>query len=149
MFPYIPRPDLEGQGSWQEFVVAPAQDVFPIPDSVSDHTAAQFYVNPWSSNTFASVREGNHLFQLYISSNATDVMSENKSANLLVCVSICSSGDAKGTRSAEGGLHNPVGRCFHARPHDHPSSSPLRIQGTSLETKFRNSIIMPHVNLYG
>ena len=48
--PYIPRPDLAGRRSWQEFVVAPAQDVFPIPDSVSDHTAAQFYVNPWSSN---------------------------------------------------------------------------------------------------
>ncbi|KAG0587964.1 hypothetical protein KC19_2G205200 [Ceratodon purpureus] len=57
VFPYIPRPDLEGQGSWQEFVVAPAQDVFPIPDSVSDHTAAQFYVNPWS--TLAMLRELN------------------------------------------------------------------------------------------
>ncbi|XP_024373971.1 uncharacterized protein [Physcomitrium patens] len=57
VFPYIPRPDLVGQGSWQEFVVAPAQDVFPIPDCVSDDLASQFYVNPWSA--LAMLRELN------------------------------------------------------------------------------------------
>lgn len=48
VFPYIPRPDLAGQGSWQEYLVVPAQGVFLIPDSISDHTASQFMVNPWS-----------------------------------------------------------------------------------------------------
>jgi NADPH2:quinone reductase len=33
-------------GTWQEFVVAPAAQVIPVPDAVSDQTAAQFVVNP-------------------------------------------------------------------------------------------------------
>ena len=33
-------------GTWQEFVVAPAERVMPVPDSVTDQTAAQFVVNP-------------------------------------------------------------------------------------------------------
>lgn len=33
-------------GTWQEFVVAPAAQLIPIPDAVSDQTAAQFVVNP-------------------------------------------------------------------------------------------------------
>ena len=33
-------------GTWAEFVVVPAERVIPVPDSVSDQTAAQFVVNP-------------------------------------------------------------------------------------------------------
>ena len=33
-------------GTWAEFVVAPAERVIPVPDSVDDRTAAQFVVNP-------------------------------------------------------------------------------------------------------
>jgi NADPH:quinone reductase-like Zn-dependent oxidoreductase len=33
-------------GTWQEYLVAGAAQVIPVPDSVSDQTAAQFVVNP-------------------------------------------------------------------------------------------------------
>ncbi|HEX8336818.1 MAG TPA: zinc-dependent alcohol dehydrogenase family protein [Pyrinomonadaceae bacterium] len=33
-------------GTWAEFVVAPAAQLIPVPDAVSDQTAAQFVVNP-------------------------------------------------------------------------------------------------------
>ena len=33
-------------GTWQEFVVADSTQLIPLPDSVSDQTAAQFVVNP-------------------------------------------------------------------------------------------------------
>lgn len=34
------------QGTWQEYVVARAAQLIPVPDSISDQTAAQFVVNP-------------------------------------------------------------------------------------------------------
>jgi NADPH:quinone reductase-like Zn-dependent oxidoreductase len=37
---------ISGQGSWQEYVCIPDTSVLPIPDSVSDASAAQFVVNP-------------------------------------------------------------------------------------------------------
>lgn len=33
-------------GTWQEYIVAEEKQLIPVPDSVSDHTAAQFVVNP-------------------------------------------------------------------------------------------------------
>jgi NADPH:quinone reductase-like Zn-dependent oxidoreductase len=33
-------------GTWQEFIVAPAAQLIPVPDRVNDRTAAQFVVNP-------------------------------------------------------------------------------------------------------
>ena len=33
-------------GTWQEFIVAPAAQLIPVPDAVNDQTAAQFVVNP-------------------------------------------------------------------------------------------------------
>jgi len=33
-------------GTWQEFIVAPAAQLIPVPDAVGDRTAAQFVVNP-------------------------------------------------------------------------------------------------------
>jgi NADPH:quinone reductase-like Zn-dependent oxidoreductase len=37
---------LGAQGAWQEYVVARAAQLIPVPDPVSDQTAAQFVVNP-------------------------------------------------------------------------------------------------------
>ena len=37
---------LGAQGTWQEYVLAPAAQVIPVPEGVSDQTAAQFVVNP-------------------------------------------------------------------------------------------------------
>lgn len=34
------------QGTWQEYVLAAPEQLIPVPDSVSDRTAAQFVVNP-------------------------------------------------------------------------------------------------------
>ena len=33
-------------GTWQEYILAPTAQLIPVPDSVSDQTAAQFIVNP-------------------------------------------------------------------------------------------------------
>ncbi|KAL2653308.1 hypothetical protein R1flu_021436 [Riccia fluitans] len=37
-----------GNGSWQEYVSIREEMVVPIPDTISDETAAQFVVNPWA-----------------------------------------------------------------------------------------------------
>src|SRR5688572_7501184 len=34
------------QGTWQEYVLAESAQLIPVPDAVSDQTAAQFVVNP-------------------------------------------------------------------------------------------------------
>ncbi|MBA3767220.1 MAG: zinc-dependent alcohol dehydrogenase family protein [Acidobacteria bacterium] len=34
------------QGTWQDYILAPSAQLIPIPDSISDQTAAQFVVNP-------------------------------------------------------------------------------------------------------
>ena len=34
------------QGTWQDYILAPSAQLIPIPDSISDRTAAQFVVNP-------------------------------------------------------------------------------------------------------
>ncbi len=33
-------------GTWQEYIVAPGAQLIPVPDGISDQTAAQFVVNP-------------------------------------------------------------------------------------------------------
>ncbi|HEV2705767.1 MAG TPA: zinc-dependent alcohol dehydrogenase family protein [Pyrinomonadaceae bacterium] len=33
-------------GTWQEYIIAPSVQLIPVPDSISDQTAAQFVVNP-------------------------------------------------------------------------------------------------------
>ncbi|KAK9841202.1 hypothetical protein WJX74_001835 [Apatococcus lobatus] len=35
-----------GQGTWQQFLAVPEANLLPVPDSVPNHFAAQFYVNP-------------------------------------------------------------------------------------------------------
>lgn len=37
---------LRGEGTWQDYVTAPARWVVPVPDSIADWTAAQLYINP-------------------------------------------------------------------------------------------------------
>ncbi|CAM6122741.1 unnamed protein product [Calypogeia fissa] len=37
-----------GNGSWQEYVSLTEELIIPIPDSISDESAAQFVINPWS-----------------------------------------------------------------------------------------------------
>lgn len=34
------------QGTWQDYILAPSAQLIPVPDSISDQTAAQFVVNP-------------------------------------------------------------------------------------------------------
>ncbi|OBZ15707.1 alcohol dehydrogenase [Bacillus sp. FJAT-27264] len=37
---------LRGEGTWQEYVTAPAEWAVPVPDEMDDYTAAQLYINP-------------------------------------------------------------------------------------------------------
>lgn len=37
---------LRGEGTWQQFVKAPAQWAVRVPDCIEDYTAAQLYINP-------------------------------------------------------------------------------------------------------
>jgi NADPH:quinone reductase-like Zn-dependent oxidoreductase len=37
---------LRGEGTWQEFVISPADFTVAIPDSIDDFTASQMYINP-------------------------------------------------------------------------------------------------------
>ncbi|KAL3685076.1 hypothetical protein R1sor_003098 [Riccia sorocarpa] len=37
-----------GNGSWQEYVCFREEMLVPIPDTISDETAAQFVINPWA-----------------------------------------------------------------------------------------------------
>lgn len=42
-----PFPTVEGGiGTWQQYLVVPESCLVAVPDSVSDETAAQYYVNP-------------------------------------------------------------------------------------------------------
>jgi NADPH:quinone reductase-like Zn-dependent oxidoreductase len=48
VYPWRSKTAETDQGSWQEYVVAPALGLIPIPDSVSDESASQFFGNPWT-----------------------------------------------------------------------------------------------------
>jgi NADPH:quinone reductase-like Zn-dependent oxidoreductase len=37
---------LRGEGTWQEYVTAPAEWAVPVPDALDDDTAGQLYINP-------------------------------------------------------------------------------------------------------
>lgn len=53
-------------GTWQEYLVAGAAQVLPVPDAVSDQTAAQFVVNPltaWIMVEELDLRPGEWLLQ--------------------------------------------------------------------------------------
>eukprot|EP00897_Mesotaenium_endlicherianum_P004601 jgi/Mesen1/4169/ME000219S03298 len=38
----------KGHGSWQEYVKVKQEEVIRVPDAVSDESAAQFFINPWT-----------------------------------------------------------------------------------------------------
>jgi NADPH:quinone reductase-like Zn-dependent oxidoreductase len=40
---------LRGQGTWQDYVLAPAEFSVPVPDAFDDLTAAQLYINPMTA----------------------------------------------------------------------------------------------------
>ncbi len=48
VYPLLSNTAETDQGTWQEYVIAPALRVIPIPDSVSDESASQFFGNPWT-----------------------------------------------------------------------------------------------------
>ena len=53
-------------GTWQEFLIAPAAQILPVPDVVSDETAAQFVVNPltaWAMIEELKIEKGEWLLQ--------------------------------------------------------------------------------------
>jgi NADPH:quinone reductase len=54
-------------GTWQEYLLAPESQLIPVPDSVSDQTAAQFVVNPLTAWIMTveelSLRPGEWLLQ--------------------------------------------------------------------------------------
>jgi NADPH:quinone reductase len=53
-------------GTWQEFLIVPAAQILPVPDAVSDETAAQFVVNPltaWAMIEELKIEKGEWLLQ--------------------------------------------------------------------------------------
>ena len=53
-------------GTWQEFLIAPAAQILPVPDVVSDESAAQFVVNPltaWAMIEELKIEKGEWLLQ--------------------------------------------------------------------------------------
>lgn len=47
-----PFDTAKGQGTWQQYVVLPEEKLMAVPDSLSDETAAQFFVNPVTAYGF-------------------------------------------------------------------------------------------------
>jgi len=56
----------KGEGAWQDYVEVAEEDVVHIPDNVSDESAAQYLINPWTAYGLLSeigVKEGEYLLQ--------------------------------------------------------------------------------------
>lgn len=56
----------KGEGAWQDYVEVAAEDVVAVPSSLSDETAAQYLINPWTAYgllTDVAVPEGGYLLQ--------------------------------------------------------------------------------------
>lgn len=47
--PFLLHHGEQGSGSWQEYITIAEDYVWSVPDSVSDETAAQFVINPWTA----------------------------------------------------------------------------------------------------
>ncbi|CAM6087067.1 unnamed protein product [Calypogeia fissa] len=55
-----------GNGSWQDYVEVKEEELFTIPESISDEIAAQFLINPWTVYGLVSdqaVPKGEYLLQ--------------------------------------------------------------------------------------
>nr|PNR32063.1 hypothetical protein PHYPA_026188 [Physcomitrium patens] len=46
--PFFTEAGKKGEGSWQQYVSVREDLVWPVPDTISDETAAQFVINPWT-----------------------------------------------------------------------------------------------------
>jgi NADPH:quinone reductase-like Zn-dependent oxidoreductase len=46
--PFVFRERQKGEGSWQQYVSLKQEFVWPVPDSISDEAAAQFFITPWT-----------------------------------------------------------------------------------------------------
>ena len=61
----------KGEGAWQDFVVVSEEDVVEVPSNLSDETAAQYLINPWTAYGLlkdVGVPEGKYLLQTAASS---------------------------------------------------------------------------------
>lgn len=47
--PFLLHHGEQGNGSWQEYVSVAEDYVWPVPDSVSDESAAQIVINTWTA----------------------------------------------------------------------------------------------------
>jgi trans-2-enoyl-CoA reductase len=58
---------MKGNGSWQEYVCLDEEDVWPLPDGITDEQAAQIVINPWTAYSMVkdlgAVPKGEYLVQ--------------------------------------------------------------------------------------
>lgn len=60
-----------GEGAWQDYIEVAEDDVVAVPSTLSDETAAQYLINPWTAYgllTEVDVPEGGYLLQTAASS---------------------------------------------------------------------------------
>lgn len=56
----------KGEGAWQDYIEVAEEDVVAVPSSLSDETAAQYLINPWTAYgilTDVDVPQGKYLIQ--------------------------------------------------------------------------------------
>lgn len=56
----------KGEGAWQDYIEVAEEDVVAVPSTLSDETAAQYLINPWTAYGLLSdvdVPEGGYLLQ--------------------------------------------------------------------------------------
>lgn len=61
----------KGEGAWQDYVEVAEEDVVAVPSTLSDETAAQYLINPWTAYgllTDVDAPEGGYLLQTAASS---------------------------------------------------------------------------------
>ena len=57
---------FKGNGAFQEYILLDEKLVWPVPDDMSDETAAQFVINPWTSYSMLKdlqVPKGDYMIQ--------------------------------------------------------------------------------------
>ncbi|BDA41741.1 Enoyl-[acyl-carrier-protein] reductase, mitochondrialial [Coccomyxa sp. Obi] len=62
----VPWPSAEGEGTWQQFVAAPLENLIPVKDGISNEDAAQYLVNPVTALGFLEdlrIPKGKYLLQ--------------------------------------------------------------------------------------
>ncbi|CAL8460825.1 g356 [Coccomyxa elongata] len=62
----VPWPSAEGEGTWQQYVAAPLENLIPVKDGISNEDAAQYLVNPVTALGFLEdlkIPKGKYLLQ--------------------------------------------------------------------------------------